>query len=570
MHIHRSIFYSLLLLSGVLFSSCEQAVLLQPKKRVLKSGDEVAWANPEWQDDDWVNEPVPDGRFWQRFEINFDQRIHKIQHKGLQMLVLGSYEAYWDGVLIFKSGVLGNNRSEEQAGKYITHVLIPDSLSGVGRHILALRIARYHHTGVLKRNAAFVGEYIAFVQRDLKITALMCFLAGAYLITAIYSFLLFINQKSDYSKLIFSLLCFSFLCLILMEYLKFYYAYPYYFQWYRLLIIGLLTLFIAFLVPLFLSIYFQIPQWKYWMAMYFFVLVFITINYRLTSDHTAQIASRTAFVASLCLISYACTLKRKDSWLMLLILSLVGLFNYSLSYGVGNVLFDYDINLFLSFTLWVLAILYLIAKKTKAQRLAYEASLLRSFRLQNELLKKHIQPHFIMNTLTSVMEWIEVSPKKSITFIEALAGEFDILNEIADQQLIPIHQEIDLCQKHLAVMGYRKEIKYVWEDVGIDGQAMIPPAVLHTIVENGITHNIPQSDGSFIFRLTYEALPKQKKYTLITIARMKQMKQGKASREGTGFKYIRSRLKESYGDSWQLESKPTAEGWETNIVIFEK
>jgi len=51
---------------------------------------------------------------------------------------------------------------------------------------------------------------------------------------------------------------------------------------------------------------------------------------------------------------------------------------------------------------------------------------------------------------------------------------------------------------------------------------------------------------------------------------MKQMKQGNASREGTGFKYIRSRLKESYGDSWQLESRPTAEGWETSIVIFEK
>ncbi|OJJ21127.1 hypothetical protein BKI52_11200 [marine bacterium AO1-C] len=536
------------------------------KNKGIKTGDNLAWSNPASKDHHWKNQRPLNNKYWQRFEVDFNEQTDNFKHKGLQLFVFGAYEAYWDGVLIDKNGHLGNNRAEEKAGTFVRHILVPDSLSSRGKHVLALRITQNYYTGRLWQSAVFVGEYIHFVRRDLKITAFMFFLAGAYLITAIYSLLLFINQKNDFSKLICSLMCFSFLGLILMEYLKFYYAYPYYFQWYRLLTIGLLTLLIAFLVPLFLSLYFQVPYKGYLMGAYFLALCFIAVNYRLTSDFTTQVTSLVVYITSLCIVIYAVFARLRDSWTMLLVLVSIGLFNQFLSYNFGNVLYDYDINLFLSFTLLVLATLYLIAKKTKEQRQAYDASLLRSARLQNELLKKHIQPHFIMNTLTSVMEWIEVSPRKSIEFIEALAGEFDILNDIADQQLIPISQEIDLCKKHLAVMGYRKEIKYVWEDKGVDIHETIPPAILHTIVENGMSHNIPRPEGAFTFQLCYEASAKQKRYTLRTIARIKSPK--KTEREGTGFKYIRSRLRESYGDAWTLESKLIPEGWETSIVIF--
>ena len=467
MHIYRNLCY-LLAISALVLVSCEPRVLLRPKTKGIKAGDSLVWATPAFQDSHWKNQRPLNNKYWQRFEITFDQQTDQFKHKGLQLLVFGAYEAYWDGVLVDKNGRLGNNQIEEKAGTFMHHVLVPDSLSGHGQHVLALRITRNHYTGRLWQPMVFVGEYIRFVQRDLKVTALMFFLAGAYLITAIYSLFLFINQKRDFSKLVFSLMCFGFLALILMEYLKFYYAYPYYFQWYRLLVIGILTLLIAFLVPLFLSLYFQIPRRVYWMGAYFLALCFIAANYRLTSDTTAQITSKVAYITLLGLVVYAVLAKLRDSRAMMLVLVSSGLFNYFLSYSLGNSLYDYDINLFLSFTLLVLATLYLIAKKTKEQRRAYEASLLRSARLQNELLKKHIQPHFIMNTLTSVMEWIEVSPRKSIDFIEALAGEFDILNDIADEQLIPITQEIDLCKKHLEIMGYRKEIKYQWQDVGID------------------------------------------------------------------------------------------------------
>ena len=68
---------------------------------------------------------------------------------------------------------------------------------------------------------------------------------------------------------------------------------------------------------------------------------------------------------------------------------------------------------------------------------------------------KHIQPHFIKNTLTSLLDWVEESPAQSVIFIQALAREFDLLNGMAEATLIPVRQELELCQNHLRVMQFR-------------------------------------------------------------------------------------------------------------------
>ncbi|OJJ21124.1 hypothetical protein BKI52_11185 [marine bacterium AO1-C] len=552
--------------------ACKKRVHFHYQKRLFKAGDNLAWADPKLNDSQWNPQPISifsktEGRFWVRFKTTLTKPIQGIQHKGLQIISLGSYEAYWDGVLVHKNGVLGNDAQSEKPGRFISQVLLPDSLCKQGEHTLALRLAKYQEPNRGSWVTFLLTDYMSPAIDDLKTTAFMFLLGGAYLIIALYYLLLFINQQRDYPKLIFSIVCLLFFGLMMMEYLKFYYNYPYYFHYSRLWVIGSLTWCLAFFIPFFLCLHFELPRWYFWAGGQALVLVASTFFYAIGSDLGPQRMSQWMLMVSIAISLYAIYLKRKGGWVILVALLLVVWINYFLSYGFNHLLFNYDINLFIGFTFIVVAILYLLAQKTKEQRKAYEASLLRSARLQNELLKRHIQPHFIMNTLTSVMEWIEVSPKKSITFIEALAGEFEILNDIADEQLIFIQQEIDLCKKHLEVMSYRKEIKYVWEDSDIDTQAKIPPAVLHTIVENGITHNIPQPDGTFVFRLTFEASAKQKQYTLTTIARLKSTKT--SEREGTGFKYIRSRLKESFGDAWQLESKPAAEGWETSIIIFE-
>ncbi|WP_199852754.1 histidine kinase, partial [Aquimarina sp. Aq78] len=133
-----------------------------------------------------------------------------------------------------------------------------------------------------------------------------------------------------------------------------------------------------------------------------------------------------------------------------------------------NAITYYDISLFAGFGIILLSMFYILSVRTKEQRLAYEESLVQSTRLRLELLKKNIQPHFLMNTLTSLIDWVEESPQKGVAFIEALAQEFKLFNQIENQTLIPIGQEIELCRSHLDIMEYRKEIKYHWEEENID------------------------------------------------------------------------------------------------------
>ncbi|HZG25634.1 MAG TPA: hypothetical protein VEZ17_13680, partial [Chitinophagaceae bacterium] len=153
-----------------------------------------------------------------------------------------------------------------------------------------------------------------------------------------------------------------------------------------------------------------------------------------------------------------------------------------------------------------------------------------------------------------------------VTFIQALSGEFEILNQISGCTLIPIRQEIELCKHHLTVMQFRKEVQYHWEDHGIEADDYIPPAVIHTALENGITHSIPLEDGSIRFSLAFSNSREYKQYDLRAVAKNRPV--AKKLEAGTGYRYIQARLKESYGDRWEFSSQAVENGWLTTIKIY--
>ena len=121
-------------------------------------------------------------------------------------------------------------------------------------------------------------------------------------------------------------------------------------------------------------------------------------------------------------------------------------------------------------------------------------------------------------------------------------------------------------------MGYRKEVRYVWEEENIDVNDIIPPAIIHTAVENGLTHGVPAEDGTVTFRLSHSLTSKYREYSLRTIAGKRpagNLVQKGSSAEGTGIRYIKSRLQESYQDRWELMNRPTPDGWELIIRIYD-
>lgn len=536
--------------------------------RVIQLGDDQAWAAKDYDDSNWDKKGWTDqgGMFWVRFKIDFGYQTASIQHKGLRIISLGSYEAYWDGVLIGANGKVGKTKEEELPGSFISNLLVPDSLAQYGRHTLALRVSKQRSKMLPSWNTFYVNEYEHIVRAPMVFTAIMYTLAGIFFIVGVYYLFLSFNQRKQFFILIFSLLCFTLFALIIMEYLKITYQYSYSFQVVRLFIIGILTFASSYLSVLFFLNYFYVPRIKMFSWLALFVLLLINIIDGFGNDATAMNMSLFMLVASSMISIYAWFQRKTGAILVFFTFLLIAFINFMVEIETLPFLYQYDVNLFISYTFLIITMLYLLAQQQKIERKAYEESLLLSARLKNDLLKKNIQPHFIMNTLTSLIDWVEESPKEGVKFMEALAREFQLFSKMADERLIPIEEEIELCKKHLEIMSYRKEIHYKWEQKNIDEEELIPPAILHTIVENGITHSLPNEEGNIRFLLRFEQTEKNKLYTLSTFAKNRKSK-FKKDKKSTGLSYIRSRLRESYGEKWSLESYETVFGWETKIKI---
>ena len=548
---------------------CQANYLVYPFERAIHVGDNMEWAAADFDHSDWdfwgsTNEI---GNFWVRFKVNCDTFTDTFEVPGMQVVSLASYELYWDGQLLGENGKVGTNKATEEPGTFLSRHPIPDSLLTHGVHVVAFRLSNYHSVmqGLPSWNTFLLEDYRGSILRDLRLSAKIFILAGIYLMAGIYYFLLFWLRKREREGLVFSVICFLFFGLIFMEYYKFLADYSYPFHFYRLILVFLLTLMITFLLPYFLLLYFELPHKSLWIAL--IVLTQLSISFTTVPgfDSTTFYLSRMMWWVSFVLSIYAVWQQKEGAKVLLGAFILSGALVAFHQINFSALLFSYDVNLFLSFSSIVLAMLYLLAKRARAQGLAYNQSLLLSARLQNELLKKNIQPHFIMNTLTSLMEWIEESPKESIQLIEALSKEFEIMSDIAEQQLIPIEQEIALCQQHISIMRFRKEIQYILNCENIKAGEQVPPAIFHTIVENGITHSLPNDSNQVRMLLTYEEDETHKKYELSTFARNRI---ATAREEGTGLKYIQSRLRESYGEAWKFESYPTATGWTTIIHLF--
>jgi len=550
----------LFILSVVLFCSCKRQVLYEEYDPLFKTGDNVAWAAKNLNETGWRKERGFTGRqvFWIREGTKLIANTGGAL--GLQVNAFGAYEIYWDGVKLGANGKPGSSTVDEIPGTEAIYLPIPDSLSKPGRHTVALRSTQFSYPQLQRGVDVKLDTYVNLIRRPLLISSLMFIMAGAFLVASFYYIFLYFNShQKQYPVLIFSVICLLFFSLLLTEYLKFYIEIPYPKFFIRLDVIGWLTFSISLLVPLYFCIQFGTKRKHLLLCLLFGVLLFIYIRNYGHYDISAIYYSRAMWLTMLFIALDAVYRKQKGGLLLMAgILASAGMNYYLL----------YDFGIFIFYTFIVLSMLYLHSIRMKEIEQEHSDSLLLSSRLQLELLKKNIQPHFIKNTLTSLMDWVEESPKKGAEFIQALASEFDIMNAISEQSLIPIAQEIALCRMHLKVMGFRKEIRYEWEDTGIVVTATIPPAIIHTLLENGITHNMPQSDGTIRFKLTFNQTHQFSEYTFETFGQNRELYAGRTG--GNGFKYIKARLEESYPGCWQFSSAATAQGWLSTIKISNK
>ena len=482
------------------------------------------------------------------FPKNYQEEILVIKTQGFR----GVQQIYWDGKLIGQSGILSNDTTQGQIGRYAVYAYIPGYLAQAGLHKLSIQYQQFYPSKY-SLASVFVGDYLAFQANDQYINHQMTLMFAIFLISGMFFLIFYFGFGRKTSFLFLSLYCITYaIKSILKPYQGFYtpdfiISYLSYENSHLAANLGSIFL-IAFLLWEMV-----VPYKKRFL--FLFVLLSIGSYWLITEVHFLMIL----MVCSLLIISYGFLQGRGGMWWIF-----IGLIGYAFfAYLWIQQILGYGY--FAGIIFFIICMTVSVGQKVAREIQLRQAALLRSSTLENQLLKKSIQPHFILNSLASLQELIDQNPTGASDFVDQLAEEFKLLSRVSNQKLIPIQDELHMCQTHLKIMEYRKNSRFTLQTAGLSGEEMIPPGVFHTLIENGITHGYgTKHQGCFFLKKHSE--DGHIVYTFFNDGEIESSTEESLSK-GTGLRYIEARLRETYQDCWLLESKQVQGGWEVKISI---
>lgn len=502
------------------------------------------------------------GIWWLKAEIVLDNLTRKDVLALYPRSYISPYEIFWDGQLIGSNGKAAESAEDEKTGKifYITH--IPDSLSAQGLHTLVLKIS--NHSNSKRRwywGLIQLGYYKDFLTKIHIQHLKFFFLFGILFITTVFNMFLFFSRGKKIAHLLFSLLCLTLMADFVTAFIWVFKNVDAQFIRVQPLLFSVEALLIGILFVSFFVHEFDFPIKK---AVYgviaINVILFFLHRLWLPSDLYEMRVLILTLVLTAPLTLWAALKKKAEGRIALAgitiaVLTLIFDFRfgiYRIVIVIAVVVFCYSISIALQF-----------ARSEEKEK----AAMLRSSRLEIEILKKYINPHFLMNSLTSIIVWLRREPKTAIKLVEALADEFRMISRVSNLRMIPVLQEIDMCRAHLQIMSFRRGGGFVLDVEGVKESDEIPPLVFHTLIENGLSHGYEdRTEGQF--KLVREDIPGGVRFILFNNSVARREKG--LMNSGMGLKYVRVRLEESFPGRWTLSSRQAPGGWEVVIDILDR
>ena len=502
--------------------------------------------NPTWQRVAFAKVPHPNDALWLRTTIdltNLERRPGR--PLAIYFAGLASHELWWDGERIGSGGVPARTKAQEIPGPIETHYQIPDRLASPTTHTILVHASAFHR-GFIPRHGYWTlaaAEYDRVTSMRTASAHRATIALSGILLTAVFAFAMFWLARRDRSFLLLGTLCLSAAALLIAESWRELFGYTYDWHIVRLRCIVALSWLVG--VQLVALLVTRFPH-RYGRAVLALTAIYATIvpfTTQAWDPKSLNIFLGCCTVAALW-AAFAMHRRMHGSALALI--------------GTGAL----ALALFLEPSSWVDNVLYIALNFLFVCLLCSHALEVRReqqerARLQFEVLRRHMQPHFLMNTLTALSEWIEQEPKTAVRMIESLSEELRLLGEMSTKTLVSADEELRLCRTHLANMSLRKDIAYELEVDGVDGTKLIPPAIFHTLVENAITHGssashvtmrLSESDRGYVFESPFNPAD------------------DRDAQPGSGTRYIEARLREAFGNAWTLRQGRIGDVWRVEIA----
>lgn len=122
----------------------------------------------------------------------------------------------------------------------------------------------------------------------------------------------------------------------------------------------------------------------------------------------------------------------------------------------------------------------------KAAELQKENNTARYTALQNQL-----NPHFLFNSLNTLIAEIEYNPQNAVNFTKNLSSVYRYVLQCQHKTLVTLSEELEFMESYLFLQGVRIGNSITWNTRIPPGyfESMLPPLTLQLLVENVIKHN---------------------------------------------------------------------------------
>ena len=227
------------------------------------------------------------------------------------------------------------------------------------------------------------------------------------------------------------------------------------------------------------------------------------------------------------------------------------------------------VNLVVMATVTVAVILYFLHQRAM-ERLTVnirENEQLKQLQLESKLslLQSKINPHFLFNTLNTMLDIVKHDSNEVEHIILNLSDIYRRTLTSPDKALIPVSEELDLVEKYLEIEKIRMgdRLSYHIDTPDGVGSVQIPPMIIQILVENAVKHGLsPKQNGGTI---TIRTSMKDTRLVIEVTDDGVGIDTGKES-SGFGLYSIQQRIKLHYYDQGTMSIRTPDAGGTTVII----
>ena len=179
---------------------------------------------------------------------------------------------------------------------------------------------------------------------------------------------------------------------------------------------------------------------------------------------------------------------------------------------------------------------------------------------QLEALRAQINPHFLFNSLNSIVQLISSDPARAEECVERLAEIFRYLLRSENRSFVTLADELDIVDAYLDIerarFGEKLGVDYVVEEGA--RHRFVPTLILQPLIENAVRHGVSQKVGGG--RVSIEADLEGDDLRLIVrdtgVGLSQPVRQD--STPGVGLRNVHNRLVQLFGDDYapRIDSEP--------------